>query len=57
MKTLYVMDPLDRIDVNGDSTFMLMLEGCRRQTPVFACTPGDLFAKDGLCWARCAQLT
>ncbi len=56
MKTLYVMDPLDRIDVNGDSTFMLMLEGCRRQAPVYACTPGDLYAKGGRCWARCARV-
>ena len=26
LKTLYVMDPIDKIDVGGDSTYMLMLE-------------------------------
>lgn len=56
MKTLYVMDPLDRIDVVGDSTYMLMLEGCRRGHEVAWCTPGDLFALTGRCHARCSRV-
>ena len=56
MRTLYVMDPLDRIDVAGDSTYMLMLEGCRRGGTVFWCVPGDLFALGGRCHAKCAQV-
>ena len=54
VKTLYVMDPLDRIDVAGDSTYMLMLEGCRRGHEVAWCTPSDLFALTGRCHARCS---
>ena len=56
VNTLYVMDPLDRIDVSGDSTYMLMLEGCRREGSVHWCTPADLFAVGGRCHARCAAV-
>jgi len=57
VRTLYVMDPLDRINVAGDSTYMLMLEGCRRGGSVFWCVPGDLYALGGRCHARCARVT
>ncbi len=50
LSTLFVMDPLDRINVAGDSTYMLMLEARRRGWPVWYCTPGDLYAADGLAW-------
>ena len=56
MKTLYVMDPLDRIQVSGDSTYMMMLEGCRRGGQVYWCTPSDLFAVEGRCHARCSAV-
>lgn len=47
MKHLYVMDPLEVIQVNGDSTYMLMLEANKRGWETFWCTPTDLFAEDG----------
>ncbi len=47
MKTLYVMDPLEKINVAGDSTYMLMLEANKRGWPTYFCTPGDLFAENG----------
>ncbi len=56
MKTLYVMDPLSRINVAGDSTYMLMLEGCRRGGEVAWCTPSDLFAVEGRCHAKCSSV-
>ena len=56
MKTLYVMDPLEQINVAGDSTYMLMLEGCRRGGEVAWCTPLDLFAVSGRCHARCSTV-
>lgn len=56
LNTLFVMDPLDRIDVRGDSTYMLMLEGCRRGRGVYWCTPADLFAVGGRCHARCQKV-
>ena len=52
MKTLFVMDPLERINVAGDSTYMLMLEARRRGWPVWMCTPDDLFVQDAQTWGR-----
>ena len=56
VKTLFVMDPLDSIDVDGDSTMMLMLEAADRGHTVAWCTPADLFALTGRCHARCATV-
>jgi glutathione synthase len=52
MKTLFVMDPLDRINVAGDSTYMLMLEARRRGWPVWMCTPDALFVQGAETWGR-----
>ena len=56
MQTLFVMDPLDRIHVEGDSTYVLMLEACRRGYQVWYCTPDDLFLKQGTGCARATQI-
>ncbi len=53
MRTLFVMDPLDRINVAGDSTYMLMLDLCERGLPVAFCTPADLLVEAGRPLARC----
>ena len=47
MNVLFVMDPLDKINVVGDSTYMLMLEACLRKWNVAYCTPTDLFVEKG----------
>lgn len=52
MRHLFVMDPLARIDVRGDSTYMAMRECTRRGRPVAFCTPDDLFVVDGVPFAR-----
>ncbi len=52
MRTLFVMDPLDVIDVNGDSTYMLMRECTDRGWTVAMCTPDDLYANNGVGHAR-----
>lgn len=54
--TLFVMDALEDIHVEGDSTFMLMLEACRRDWPVWMCTPDDLFVVDGRAHARATRV-
>lgn len=56
LRTLYVMDPLDRIYVEGDSTFILMVEACRRGWPVWMCTPDDLYVEDGRAYARAVRV-
>ena len=51
------MDPLDVINVHGDSTFVTMRECTDRGRPIAFCTPDDLFVIDGVAWARCTVLT
>lgn len=59
MKTLFVMDPLEKIQVQGDSTYMMMLEARRRGWPVAYCVPTDLYARGGVgrVWARDLEVT
>ena len=52
MRTLFVMDPLDQLHIEGDSTFMMMVEASRRGWPVWWCTPDDLYADAGKAMAR-----
>ncbi len=57
MKTLYVMDSLDRIDVQGDSTYMMILDGQSRGWESYACTPGQLYSLGGDGYTRCASVS
>jgi glutathione synthase len=52
MRSLFVMDPLDRINVRGDSTFVTMRECTDRGLPVWMCTPDGLYVRDGRARAR-----
>lgn len=52
MRHLFVMDPLDRIHVSGDSTYITMLECSRRGHQVWMCVPGDLMGRCGEALAR-----
>jgi len=36
------MDPIDRIDIAGDSTFAILLEAQKRGHEIFYYTPADL---------------
>ena len=52
MRSLFVMDPLERIVVAGDSTYVTMRECTDRGFDVFMCTPDALFSRDGMAYAR-----
>lgn len=52
MNILFVMDPLDKLHIDGDSTFMMMMESSRRGWSVWWCTPDDLFVVDGTAHAE-----
>ena len=54
MRHLFVMDPLDRINVVGDSTYVTMREACGRGQEVYYCTPGDLYVE---CGEVCGRVT
>ena len=47
MRSLFVMDPIERINVRGDSTYVTMRECCDRGWPVAYCTPDQLYALGG----------
>jgi glutathione synthase len=47
MRSLFVMDPLERIQVRGDSTFVTMRECTDRGYPVSYCTPDRLYSRQG----------
>ena len=51
------MDPIDRIDIRGDSTFALLLEAQRRGHSLFYYTPPDLALYAGRLLARGTTLT
>ena len=41
------MDPIDRINIRGDSTFALLLEAQRRGFEIAYYTPAELSMRDG----------
>lgn len=45
MRSLFVMDPLESLNVAGDSTYMLMRESSARGWSCAWCTPADLYAR------------
>jgi len=47
MRSLFVMDPLEKLHVEGDSTYVTMRECCDRGFEVWMCTPSELFALNG----------
>ena len=49
---LFVMDPLEHILPDKDTTFVFMLESRRRGHGVYVCGIGDLFLTNGVPWAR-----
>ena len=57
MKTLYVMDPLESLHIDGDSTYMMMLEANRRGWSTYWCTPKDLFAVGGSAYSKAIRVT
>ena len=46
------MDPIERIDIRGDSSFALLLEAQRRGAEMFYYTPPKLSFRDGKLFAR-----
>jgi len=50
------MDPIERIDIAGDSSFALALEAQRRGNTLLYYGPRDLTFRDGLVTARCRPL-
>ncbi len=56
MNSLFIMDRIDSIDLNGDSTFILMCEYTRRGWTVYSCLPNDLYFEGGTVLARALKV-
>ncbi|MBM3543076.1 MAG: glutathione synthase [Alphaproteobacteria bacterium] len=57
LKVAFQMDPIERIDIRGDSSFALLLEAQRRGHDVFYYTPDNLSLRDGKLIAEGHSLT
>ena len=57
LKVAVQMDPIERINIRGDSTFALLLEAQARGFPVAYYTPDQLAMRDGTLFARVRPLT
>jgi glutathione synthase len=56
LKTGVQMDPIERISIQGDSTFALLLEAQKRHHSIFYYTPDKLFLRDGRVFAEGHEL-
>src|SRR5712691_9392922 len=56
LKVAVQMDPIERINIRGDSTFALLLEAQARGFPLAYYTPDQLAMRDGTLFARVRPL-
>jgi glutathione synthase len=56
LKTGVQMDPIERINIHGDSTFALLLEAQSRQHSIFYYTPDKLYMREGRVFAEGHEL-
>jgi glutathione synthase len=57
LKTGVQMDPIERINIQGDSTFALLLEAQKRQHGIFYYTPAELFMMNGRVFAEGCEVS
>jgi glutathione synthase len=55
--TAFLMDPIESIDIDADTTFVLMLEAQARDHEVLVGDPRDLLVEDGAAVARLRPVT
>lgn len=56
MRSLFVMDPLDTLDLTGDSTFSLMRASTTRGWEVWWCHPTAMWGEGGRAFARAQRV-
>ena len=57
MKLLFVIDPIERLNTNTDSSFALMLESQKRKHDIFYCELRDLFIEKEKPFAQSKQIS
>ena len=56
LKIAFLMDPLEKLDLKGDTTFALALEAQNRGHDIFFFTPGDLILKSNKVFANICKI-
>src|SRR5580658_6335105 len=56
MRFVYVMDPMDRVLPDKDTTFAIQRAAQRLGHAALHCTPGDVFVEGSDVWARVRPL-
>lgn len=56
LDVLIQMDPINAIDIKGDTSFAMMLEAQRRGHSISSYNAGDLSLRDGKLWTRTVSL-
>ena len=56
LKIAIQMDPLEKLDLKGDTTFLLGLEAIKRSFEVYFYTPSNLIYKDNIVYANAKKL-
>jgi glutathione synthase len=57
MRFVYVMDPMERVQPDKDTTFALQRASQRRQHAALHAEPRDVFVQEGEVWSRVRELT
>ena len=57
MRFVYVMDPMERVSPDKDTTFAIQRAAQRRGHVALHCEPRDVYVLDGDVFARCRELT
>jgi glutathione synthase len=57
MRFVYVMDPMDRVLPDRDTTFAFQRASQRRGHVALHCTPRDVYVAEGDVWAKARELT
>ena len=56
LKIAFLMDPLEKLDLKGDTTFALALEAQNRGHNIFFFTPEDLILKSNKVFANICKI-
>jgi glutathione synthase len=56
LRMAFIMDPIGSINIEKDTTFVLMLESQSRGHEVWYLEPKDLFVRDGKAWGNVSEI-
>ena len=57
MKLGMLMDPIDNIHVEKDTSFAMLLEAQSRDYEIYYLEPQDIWLQDGICWGDMCRIT